>query len=133
MLWPSRQLTNTHLCTAKLSCMIVELGPNIRSLIIVRLDSNCSYNINIGPEVQLPRVNSRCSHNFWPATAFSHLYFQLHIQKIKTKFAVFRLDLLIFLRTKAEITLPKARRTRGLSCGYQSNVLRSYHKFLNKS
>ena len=97
------------------------------------LDSNCLYNIKIGPEVQLPGVNSRCSHNFWPAKAFLHLYFQLHVQKIKTKYAVFRLDLLIFLRTKAEITLPKAQRTRGLSSGSQSNVFRSYHKFLNKS
>ena len=30
-------------------------------------------------------------------------------------------------------TLPKAQRTRGLSSGYQSNFLRSYHKILNKS
>ena len=30
-------------------------------------------------------------------------------------------------------TLPKAQRTRGLSSAYQSNFLRSYHKFLHKS
>ena len=45
---------------------------------------------------------------------------------------VFRLDLLIFVRTKAEITLPKAQHTQGLSSGYQSTFFRSYHKFLNK-
>ena len=30
-------------------------------------------------------------------------------------------------------TLPKAQRTRGLSSSYQSNFLRSYHKFKHKS
>ena len=30
-------------------------------------------------------------------------------------------------------TLPKAQRTRGLSSSYQSNLFRSYHKFLQKS
>ena len=30
-------------------------------------------------------------------------------------------------------TLPKAQRTRGLSSSYQSNILRSYHKFKHKS
>ena len=30
-------------------------------------------------------------------------------------------------------TLPKAQRTRGLSSSYQSNYLRSYHKFKHKS
>ena len=30
-------------------------------------------------------------------------------------------------------TLPKAQRTRGLSSSYQSNLLRSYHKFKHKS
>ena len=30
-------------------------------------------------------------------------------------------------------TLPKAQRTRGSSSAYQSNIFRSYHKFLHKS
>ena len=43
------------------------------------------------------------------------------------------LDLSVELRKVKVQTLPKAQRTRGLSSGYQSNFLRSYHKFSNKS
>jgi len=37
------------------------------------------------------------------------------------------------VRPSIKKTLPKAQRTRGLSSSYQSNILRSYHKFKHKS
>ena len=44
----------------------------------------------------------------------------------------FQLEVVLSLQLTLE-TLPKAQRTRGLSSSYQSNYLRSYHKFKHKS
>ena len=40
---------------------------------------------------------------------------------------------LAFMVLNTNIAKPKAQRTRGLSSAYQSNLFRSYHKFLHKS